>query len=246
MATLKGLLSLPQQVSVNKSKSDYEAVVLTAVNTVVRKLNINANKLVSLGALHDGAPNLSYLSASKNELNYAGIKEVYKLKKLVTLILSLNKLEKIPKSLSKLPQLQALILNGNQISKFPALEIPTLSALVLSRNTISQLSPDAFAGLPSLTKLSLSHNGLTEFPDVSRNLGLRELRLNGNQLTSVPSLEANEELVQLDVGSNKIRDGWHAVKLVGPKLKNLSLRGNCPELDIPTGDLLEHYPMLMT
>ena len=243
---LKGLLSLPQQASVNRSKGEYEAIVLTAVNTVVRRLNISKNRLESLGTLHDHAPLLSYLSASGNALTHAGIREVHRLKKLVTLILSLNKIERIPKSLSKLPNLQALILNGNVITKLPALEIPTLTALVLSKNEITAIPAACLAGLPSLTKLSLSHNKLTEFPDVSRNRALRELRLNGNELTSVPALAENEELVQLDVGSNKIRNGWNDVALTGPKLKHLSLRGNCPELDVPSDDLHDSFPLLMT
>ena len=209
MATtdLKGLLSLPQTTSVNLTKRGYEAVVLTSVNTAVRKLNVNDNALTSFGTLHTYAPNLSYLSASRNALTRAGIRDVHRLRKLVTLILSLNKIEKIPKSFSKMSNLQALILNGNNITKLPAgLAIPTLSALVLSKNAIRTVPATTLAGLPSLTKLSLSHNSLTEFPDVSRNRALRELRLNGNEITAVPALGDNVELVMLDVGSNKVSE----------------------------------------
>jgi Leucine-rich repeat (LRR) protein len=202
-AQLKGLLSLPQQATVTRSNQGYEAIVLTTVNTVVRKLTLNSNALASLGALHAHAPNLSYLSASGNALTTEGIREVHHLKQLVTLILSLNKLEKVPRSLSRLPRLQALILNGNAIRKLPTLEIPTLSALVLSHNELVSIPAGALAWLPSLTKLSLSHNKLAAFPDVSKNPMLRELRLNGNELEAVPAMQENEDLVLLDVGSNK-------------------------------------------
>ena len=223
-ANLKGLLSLPEQAAVNRSKSDYEAIVLTSVNTVVRKLTLNYNKLVSLGSLHDHVPNLSYLSASNNQLTSDGTRQVHKFTKLVTLILSLNALTKLPRSLPKLPRLQALILNGNAISKLPtSFNVPTLSALVLSRNKIAQIPPGFLAGLPKLAKLSLSHNQLTEFPDVSANVVLQELRLNGNAIAEVPALEENTELTLLDVGTNKLRDGWDCVKLHwnGCRLKNL-------------------------
>ena len=150
-AQLKGLLSLPQQATVTRSNQGYEAIVLTTVNTVVRKLTLNSNALASLGALHAHAPNLSYLSASGNALTTEGIREVHHLKQLVTLILSLNKLEKVPRSLSRLPRLQALILNGNAIRKLPTLEIPTLSALVLSHNELVSIPAGALAWLPRAT-----------------------------------------------------------------------------------------------
>jgi hypothetical protein len=148
----------------------------------------------------------------------------------------------VPRTLSKLPCLQALILNGNTISKLPPLEIPTLSALVLSKNCLKAVAPEVLAGLPNLAKLSLSHNELSVVPDVSHNRLLHELRLNGNAITRVPALAENIELVLLDVGGNKLSDGWAAVaELQTPKLKNLSLRANCPELDGPSEDLQERF-----
>jgi Leucine-rich repeat (LRR) protein len=244
---LKQLTTLPEQPEVQRVNGGFEAIALTQVNTVVRRLTLNTNQLSSLGTLHSHAPNLSYLSVSANVLTHQGLRDVHKLVKLVTLILSQNRLEKVPRTLSKLPCLQALILNGNTISKLPPLEIPTLSALVLSKNCLKAVAPEVLAGLPNLAKLSLSHNELSVVPDVSHNRLLHELRLNGNAITRVPALAENVELVLLDVGGNKLSDGWAAVaELQTPKLKNLSLRANCPELDVPSEDLQERFPFLVT
>lgn len=81
-----------------------------------------------------------------------------------------------------------------------------------------------------LTKLTLSHNALHEFPDLTSCPALKELRLNSNMIANIPSgLESRIPLLEiLDLGNNPIiREGEILKLLPLRRLKNLSTKG-CP------------------
>jgi Leucine-rich repeat (LRR) protein len=89
---------------------------------------------------------------------------------------------------SRFEGLQVLVLNNNSIDAVPHAwwkkGLHGLNTLVLSHNRIASLSDSGLSKLTLLTKLSASHNQLTELPDLSACTLLQELRLGYNRLAS--------------------------------------------------------------
>ena len=95
--------------------------------------------------------------------------------------LSWNNLSSIPPSLLTLPNLQKLILRGNQLKKLPAVTAASPSAP--SSSSDQPLSP-----LPFLEFLDIAENLLVSLPDWLSDLfpGLKVLIVDVNNLTSFP------------------------------------------------------------
>lgn len=60
---------------------------------------------------------------------------------------------------------------------------------VLSNNEISKIS--GLDSLSELTKLSLAHNKLMQFPNLVHKKKLKEIRLNDNQIATLPDSVAH-------------------------------------------------------
>lgn len=95
-------------------------------------------------------------------------------------------LRSFPTGVAALRELKALVLSHNEISALPTAfpHLPELNTLVLSNNALSKLPITLPSSLPSLKKLSVSHNSLTDvdaLPDLSVCAHLREVRLCGNK-----------------------------------------------------------------
>ncbi|RKO98731.1 hypothetical protein CXG81DRAFT_21087 [Caulochytrium protostelioides] len=192
-----------------------------------------------------GCEGLTMLQMSGCGLAEASIPE---LPRLCVLNLSKNQLTAFPSNLASHYKLGACILNHNQITTVPPLDMPALNTLVLSSNPLASLPPT----LPeTLTKLSLGSCGLTEFPNVALP-HLKELRLPHNAIATLPDVLAATSLRILEMGHNRIEDLTAFLPLSAlPWLHSLGVRGNpaiqarvdaaaTPEQPAPrTADVLE-------
>ncbi|GKV35548.1 hypothetical protein SLEP1_g43802 [Rubroshorea leprosula] len=105
-----------------------------------------------------------------------------------TLDLTNNKLVDIPMEISKLINMQRLILAGNLIERLPINlgKLQSLKIMTLDGNQITSL-PDELGQLVRLEQLSISGNMLTSLPETIgslRNLSL--LNVSNNKLKSLP------------------------------------------------------------
>merc|ERR1712130_567086 len=120
------------------------------------------------------------------------------------LVLSNNKLEKIPSSaLEQLRELEHLNLNQNNITSIPTRAFHgchKLTRLTLYDNKIHNIHPDAFDGVQKdLQRLNLYRNLLTDIPRIAlqRLTKLSHLDLSENQIKTIPP-RAFEGLKALD------------------------------------------------
>jgi Leucine-rich repeat (LRR) protein len=99
---------------------------------------------------------------------------------------------------------------------------------VLSHNALTEW-PLSLNSMDQLTKLSLSHNNLSQFPCLGEKPHLKELRLAHNAIKSITHDQVFElKAVEiLDLGNNHLVDIKSTENLaLMPKLHNLNLKGN--------------------
>lgn len=123
--------------------------------------------------------------------------------------LSSNGLEALPAGLgAALPRLRTLRAKYNRFSALPAeaLGALRLEALDLEGNQITCLGDDTLPMLgPQLRRLNLAANGLATLPDsVARCKGLDALTLSNNPLTELPEALAGCPITHLDVSSCRL------------------------------------------
>ncbi len=133
--------------------------------------------------------------------------ELFELKKLRSLALSLNRLTSLPPEIGRLRALRELYLDRNQLTTLPS-EIGQLTALtwlVLCSNRFTTLPPE-IGQLTALKTLYLSYNQLTTLPpELGQLTALARLYLSGNQLTTLPpELGQLTALTRLDLTGNKL------------------------------------------
>ncbi|KAG4170987.1 hypothetical protein ERO13_A12G181100v2 [Gossypium hirsutum] len=126
-----------------------------------------------------------------------------------TLDLTQNKLVEIPMEISKLVNMQRLILASNHIEQLPSTmgNLQSLKAMILDGNRITSL-PDELGELVKLEKLSISGNKLMSLPNTIGSLrDLSLLNVSNNKLKYLPEsigiCSALEEL-QANVGGPPI------------------------------------------
>jgi Leucine-rich repeat (LRR) protein len=116
----------------------------------------------------------------------------------------------LPLAFSSFTKLQFLILSGNKLKKIPQF-ICTMGSLVwldLSSNNIQPNSfPDCFtpANFPNLAYINLADNNLSSFPSSfvsAANSRLIYLDISHNQITNFPSFKNLTALEYLDISSN--------------------------------------------
>jgi len=205
----------------------------------LKKLELRGNQLSRLRFLEANSA-LCWLALAGNR--FTKLDHLQKLQSLAVLDISDNKISSFV-GLAGLQSLKALIATRNLVRNVTGItpeSHPLLETLVLSHNQIEDFS---FKGFPALKKISLSHNALKSFPELSELPELAELRLNGNKIASVGACAAGlNKLAILDIGSNDIAsiDDLAVLKRL-PTLKNLSLFGNAcaPDRDAPPKALLE-------
>ena len=117
-----------------------------------------------------------------------------------TLVLSHNRIDRMPKSLlGQLPQLAKLSLSGNQLTKFPSVWMcEGLTELRLAGNAIEDI-PSKVSRLGKLRLLDLSNNNLKSFDDMahlSQCNRLSNVSFRGNPLSgSARSTDGAEAVV---------------------------------------------------
>ena len=102
----------------------------------------------------------------------------------------------------------AVILNDNKINKIPKIifELNNLENLCLDQNLITEI-PDSIGKLINLKSLSLTNNFIVHMPDTISNLtNLKFLSLHNNLITGIPDSIGNlTKLEKLHLGYNKIK-----------------------------------------
>uniref|UniRef100_A0A8B9H152 Si:dkey-6n6.1 n=1 Tax=Astyanax mexicanus TaxID=7994 RepID=A0A8B9H152_ASTMX len=152
----------------------------------VRTLYLADNKISKMPSRSlSGLPNLEWLDLSKNKLDDSSLGlDVFR----------------------NLTKLRRLILDGNNLTKVPALP-PSLLELKINDNRLSGLTPHSFRGLSQLLTLELEDNHFHDgnvSPLAFRNLGkLIYLRLDDNDFRAIPS-SLPTSLQELHLSDNRI------------------------------------------
>ncbi|XP_073775247.1 leucine-rich repeat-containing protein 9 isoform X2 [Danio rerio] len=110
--------------------------------------------------------------------------------------------------ISRLTNLRALFLQGNDISQVDGLDgLQKLRELVLDRNRIKSLSENSFCGQAVLLDLHLRENRIRELNHLQPLTGLRRLFLDMNKIQDISELEKLEtlpSLLELSVMGNPV------------------------------------------
>ncbi|XP_021893282.1 LOW QUALITY PROTEIN: plant intracellular Ras-group-related LRR protein 7 [Carica papaya] len=140
--------------------------------------------------------------------------EVFELERSVrTLDLTRNKLVEIPMEISKLINMQRLVLAENLIQRLPINlgKLQSLKVMTLDGNRISSLPDEcktSFGQLVRLERLSISENILTSLPETIGSLrNLLLLNVSKNKLKSLPeSIGSCFSLEELQANDNIVED----------------------------------------
>lgn len=131
----------------------------------------------------------------------------------------------------------------------------TILRLVMNRNTLSQISENAFNGplLDSLVELDLTDNQLGQIPQtgIHQLRNLRKLYLNRNRITTLSpntfaQFESREILLKLELAGNRLTDEALSDSTVFRPLRSLqqlSLETNALT-QIPSGALVNQRETL--
>jgi GNAT superfamily N-acetyltransferase len=132
--------------------------------------------------------------------------------------------------------LEYLNVAHNRLTALPAQPLPHLRDLRAQGNPLVRLPETAFAGMPDLRALELSHTGLVALPESLLSLGrLRSLSLRGCALEELPdALDGLVSLRDLDLRANRL----HAVP---PALGELA---SLERVDLRWNPLAEPPPAL--
>ncbi|XP_038641032.1 podocan-like protein 1 isoform X1 [Scyliorhinus canicula] len=129
----------------------------------------------------------------------------------------------------KLRRLERLDLSGNNLTLIPGGLPPSLQALKIQRNQISQLSAQALLGLKALRELHLAHNKLTIgkiAPGTWREVpSLKLLDLGYNDLSYIPP-DLPESLEYVYLQNNRISKITSNSFIFVPNIKVIILRSN--------------------
>uniref|UniRef100_A0A1I8B8K4 PDZ domain-containing protein n=1 Tax=Meloidogyne hapla TaxID=6305 RepID=A0A1I8B8K4_MELHA len=158
------------------------------------------------GDLERYARSLEELLLDMNHINSLP-KSLFRLHKLQRLGLSDNDIHRLPPEVSGLQNLIELNLSRNDISDLPEeLRIcQNLQVLDISSNPIARL-PDSITLCTSLTQLSLNDISLTKLPqDIGKLISLKSLEVRENHLRALPvSISELKQLQRLDLGQNEL------------------------------------------
>ncbi|VVC30144.1 Hypothetical protein CINCED_3A012200 [Cinara cedri] len=152
---------------------------------------------------------------------------------LVSLRLSNNKLEKIPKSsMEMLSQLKTLYLNDNKLTSSPGHiwpSLPSLKTLDLSSNPIKTITKASFSGLTHLQHLQvqrLKYLDRFDAGSLSKLTTLRSLATDWHHNLGEIVCAAVQSIRRLSVHVNRPRLVGSLVKGCGPKLESVAITGS--------------------
>ncbi|KAI9835308.1 MAG: hypothetical protein M1819_002452 [Sarea resinae] len=170
------------------------------------------------------ANRLTVLDISNNRLEQIEHADLGKLKSLISIKLSNNKLTRLPTYFGQFQALRNLNLSSNYLETFPDFlcDLKSLVDLDISFNAISNLPK--VGQLTTLERLWATNNRITgSFPDNFKNLvNLKEVDVRYNGLTNIDVLSKLPQLEQLMVGHNcvSVFEGSFA------KIRTLHLNSN--------------------
>ncbi|XP_029939582.1 podocan [Salarias fasciatus] len=202
-------------------------------NLVLLHLEKNSIRSIPVDALTP-VRNLEYLLLHNNKLRSRSIHPAafMGLKKLHTLHMYNNLLERVPRGLPRRAKTLMLLHNSiTEIKRNDLAQLYTLTELNLSYNklTSSKVNRDAFRNLRLLETLDLSGNGLLSLP-VSLPRSLQVLKIKNNQLNSIPdgALTGMEKLQKLILSDNqlKLNSVYQGAWMELSALTTLDLSGN--------------------
>lgn len=188
----------------------------------------------SISESKPGLANLEFLDLSENYLTSIPNSLLQISPALTTLLLDVNKLERLPEippsHIATSAKLVTFSASNNSIAEFPcgflASSSSSLRTLTLSDNKIPFV-PDEFA-CESLQTFQLGNNTLASFPiSLFRLSGLVTISLFRAGILEIPALIGRlQNLERLDVSFNSIRSLPAQEIMALPKLSSLDLRGN--------------------
>ncbi|EAY30365.1 leucine-rich repeat domain-containing protein [Microscilla marina] len=126
---------------------------------------------------------------------------ISRLTNLQELILTQSNIDKIPKHINKLKKLKKLELNDLHYGTFPleVCQLPQLSELGLMRNGI-QTVPPSISNLKALTKLNLTGNPIQSIsPKINQLENLKSLYLRGTNLPKTLKAQLSEWLPNTEI-----------------------------------------------
>lgn len=144
-------------------------------------------------------------------------------------------LQSLPPSISKLSQLETLVLSFNQLSSLPNefTNLKRLKYLELRNNTSFNRLPEQLGDLSSLEYLGLAGSKITSFPtSINGCKNLMKLVANSSQLMTIPK-EIGDCTWLLDVNL-----GYNKIEIIPKEIGNLS---RLTRLDL-SGNKIENLP----
>ncbi|XAR49996.1 hypothetical protein NMG60_11004193 [Bertholletia excelsa] len=155
--------------------------------------------------------------------------EISKLINMQRLILADNVIERLPINLGKLQYLKAMTLDTNRISSLPDElgQLVRLERLSITGNLLTRL-PDTIGSLRNLVLLNVSNNKLKFLPEsIGSCFSMEELQANENLLEELPSSVCNLiHLKSLSVNNNNLKQIPSNLLTDCKALQNISLHEN--------------------
>nr|XP_037284835.1 leucine-rich repeat and calponin homology domain-containing protein-like isoform X2 [Rhipicephalus microplus] len=153
---------------------------------LLERLDCHSNVLRVVPACVSALQALSYLDLSRNQLSVLPVAVCHL--PLAVLLVSNNRLSKLPEEMGKMRSLMDLDVSCNELSQLPPGigELQALRSLRVRRNQLSEL-PAELCRL-RLWRLDVSENQLARLPPLLRLMSsLRHLLVDGNPLVSPPA-----------------------------------------------------------
>ncbi|KAL4384383.1 hypothetical protein GQ457_15G006120 [Hibiscus cannabinus] len=155
--------------------------------------------------------------------------EISKLVNMQRLIVASNHIQRLPSNVGKLQSLKVMILDGNQITSLPDElgELVRLEKLSISGNMLVSL-PETIGCLHNLSLLNVSSNKLKHLPEsVGICFALEELQANDNLIEELPASICNlVQLKSLSLNNNKVSQIPPNILKDCKALQNFSLHDN--------------------
>ena len=157
---------LPRLIKLDLSKNRIRRIqIKTKDASKIRSLILSDNNIKNILGFDNRFPELQQLFLVKNKIDILEDNMFAGMPLLRTLDLSINKLNKLPNSLTKASLLKVLALQRNQIEQFPSMlmKLRFLEDLDLSNNPLNEWPTDLL-GFEFIRKLNLYKTALSEVP----------------------------------------------------------------------------------
>jgi adenylate cyclase len=193
-------LNLSRNLSLDVPKDFVQAC------TNLREIKYMSNEAWKLPPSLSLAGRLTMLDVSNNRLEQLEHADLQKLQSLISLRISNNKIQTLPRYFGQFKALRSLNLSSNMLTSYPDFmcELETLVDLDISFNAISELPQ--IGKLKSLERLWATNNKLAgPFPASASSLSnLRELDVRFNAIDNIDILSQLSKLEYLMVGNNNV------------------------------------------